>query len=432
MKIRTFFIFLLSLLSYFQVNAQNTTMIGDTLQLSIDGYKGGQIQWQFSTDSIKWTDIKGATIEKLNQVFTTSGFFRAKVINLKCEYYSNNTFIGIKSQIVENPLDDKYSDSQCQYQGIPTIVKTKDGTLWAAWYSGGSGEGPYNFVKLVNSFDDGLTWSKPILVVDPPYPIRAFDPCLWISPNNEIYLFWTEQNTISGKNASVNYSKLNYVESKLITTFPAKISDGVMINKPIVTSDSTWLLPIAVWGKASYVYSSKDGGKTFGMIGYSQVPNRTFDEHMLIELNDKSLWELVRTSYGIGQTFSYDQGKTWTTGEPSGLINANSRFHIRRLKSGNIILIHHMPPSNDMSRSYLTVSLSTDEGKTWPYNLLLDERMGVSYPDAMEDTDGNIYIIYDHNRFSDKEILYAKINENDIIRGKIAANSRLKQVVDKP
>ena len=33
-------------------------------------------------------------------------------------------------------------------------------------------------------------------------------------------------------------------------------------------------------------------------------------------------------------------------------------------------------------RSHLTALLSEDDGQTWPYYLLLDERNEVSYPDA--------------------------------------------------
>lgn len=46
-------------------------------------------------------------------------------------------------------------------------------------------------------------------------------------------------------------------------------------------------------------------------------------------------------------------------------------------------------------RSHLTAMLSEDDGETWPYTLLLDERNEVSYPDAKEADNGYIYVTRD-------------------------------------
>ncbi len=414
--------------------SQNKVMIGDTIVVTISDYFSGKVQWKSSTDMLNWNDVKGATNEKLIELFDNPISYKASVENSKCEYYTKPLEFLVKSQLIEYPTDNKYSSINCKFQGIPTIIKTNDGLLWIAWYAGGTGEGPDNFVKLVVSSNDGIFWSNLIIVADPPMPVKAFDPCLWLSPDNEVYLFWSQHNyTKPTNNSAVYFSKcLKYQKDSFSWSFPSIIADGVMLNKPIVTSYNNWMLPIAVWGLASYVYTSTDNGKTFILVGSSQVPNRTFDEHMLVELKDKRFWELVRTNYGIGQTFSSDGCKTWSEGEPSGLVNADSRFHIRRLKSGNILLIHHNPPQKDMSRSYLTASLSTDEGKSWTYNFVLDERTGVSYPDAFQDKDGYIYITYDRNRYSDKEILLAKISEQDITTGIISTGSFLKRIVNHP
>ena len=94
-------------------------------------------------------------------------------------------------------------------------------------------------------------------------------------------------------------------------------------------------------------------------------------------------------------------------------------------------------------RNNLTAMLSDDDGKTWPYKLLLDERSDVSYPDAKEADDGSIYLTYDRERGSFKdniadvmnsarEILTAKITEQDIIEGKlVSVGSFLKNIASK-
>ena len=68
-------------------------------------------------------------------------------------------------------------------------------------------------------------------------------------------------------------------------------------------------------------------------------------------------------------------------GTDSGFGGANSRAYIGRLKSGRILMINHY---NNTGRNNLTAMLSDDECNTWEYKLLIDERDGVSYPDAKE------------------------------------------------
>ena len=74
---------------------------------------------------------------------------------------------------------------------------------------------------------------------------------------------------------------------------------------------------------------------------------------------------------------------------------------------------------------------------------MLDERTSVSYPDGVEADDGYIYITYDRERgyhldsmekvyASAREILYAKITEEDIMAGALVnERSRLKVVATK-
>ena len=57
---------------------------------------------------------------------------------------------------------------------------------------------------------------------------------------------------------------------------------------------------------------STDNGESFERLGGSNVPRRSFDEHMILELKDGSLAMFVRTEYGIGVSYSFDSGKTWT------------------------------------------------------------------------------------------------------------------------
>jgi hypothetical protein len=103
---------------------------------------------------------------------------------------------------------------------------------------------------------------------------------------------------------------------------------------------------------------------------------------------------------------------------------------VRRLASGNLLLVKHGPLDARTSRSHLTAYISEDDGLTWGGGLMLDERLGVSYPDGQQTPDGLIRIIYDYNRVSDRNILMATFREEDVAAGKVVSHdASLRQIV---
>lgn len=332
----------------------------------------------------------------------------------------------------------KYTTPNRLWQGIPSIEVTKKGRIFMTFYSGGIDEEIGNF-SMVTVSDDGVNFSEPIAVAVKD-DNRCYDPCLWIDPLGRLWFTWAESPfpfRVCGAICD------DPDADELKWGVPFEMGREVMMNKPTVLSTGEWLFPIAVWNipikakgitdfsgetdRRAFAYKSVDNGKTFEKMGGVDMHNRSFDEHMILELNDGRLAMYVRTHYGIGVSYSYDRGKTWTKGENSGYGGPCSRFYIGRLKSGRILLVNHY---NFKGRNNLTAMLSEDDGKTWKYRLLLDGRSSVSYPDAKEADDGYIYIAYDRERgcnkhslkqtYSDaREILYAKITEQDIIAGKV-------------
>lgn len=344
----------------------------------------------------------------------------------------------------------KYNTDHRLWQGIPGIEVTKKGRIFITFYSGGTKEHIDNYALLLKS-DDGIHFGEPIAVAFKEN-YRCFDSCLWIDPLGRLWFIWS----FAPENAVYAAICDDPDADELVWSYIKRIGNDVMLNKPTVLTTGEWFFPVTVWptllgemnpiyattdeDRRAFVYKSTDNGETFTKFGGVAVPDRFGDEHMFLELKDGRIAMFVRTIYGIGVSYSYDRGKTWTSGEDSGLKGPNSRFHIKRLKSGRILLINHYEFDG---RNNLTAMLSEDEGKTWPYKLLLDERADVSYPDAVEHEDGYIYLTYDRERGSfrhslDKvyadarEILMAKITEQDIIEGKlISPESKLKCIVSK-
>lgn len=308
----------------------------------------------------------------------------------------------------------KYRASKRLWQGIPSIEVTKRGRIFLTFYSGGVKEEIGNYVIVIKSDDGGNHFSEPIVIVKEDNG-RCFDPCLWIDPLGELWLTWAKCPD-DGLYASVcrdpDAEELVWGEEFLV-------GHNVMMNKPIVVKSGEWLFPIAVWNdgirvlseeydtkiteKGSFVYATNDCGKTFQKLGFADVKDRHYDEHMILEMKDGSLRMFVRTKYGIGASNSYDGGRSWSKDFDTGYGGPCSRFHITRLRSGRILLINHFKFSG---RNNLTAMLSEDEGKTFPYKLLLDERE-VSYPDAKEADDGFIYVTYDRERGSYLYYLHA-------------------------
>ena len=169
-----------------------------------------------------------------------------------------------------------------------------------------------------------------------------------------------------------------------------------------------------------------------------------FCEHSVVERKDKQLVMFVRTKYGVGVARSDDKGQTWTEDKASAIYGPGTRFHVQRLKSGRILMVYHVDYREEyQGRNNLMAMLSDDDCKTWKYRLMLDPRNQVSYPDSKEADDGYIYITYDRERGAGKhsmdevyasarEILYARITEEDIMAGKLTnEGSRLQCVISK-
>jgi hypothetical protein len=356
--------------------------------------------------------------------------------------------------VIVRPGEEYHSASRKWFQGIPAIERSPGGRLWAAWYSGGCGEGSVNYVVLATSSDDGESWSEPVLVIDPPGLVRAFDQCLWHDPHGRLWLFWCQSHEWFDGRAGVFCIRTGDSDRETPQwTEPRRIADGVMMNKPTALSADEWLLPVAVWHfpptppadpppsssiSQCDVLSTKDGGETFCLRGGASLAAGQKYEHMIVERMNGDLWMLMRAVEGIGESSSTDRGKTWSPGRATDLACPDTRFFVRRLHSGKLLLVNHhdyMSREGEEGfhrRNNLTAFLSDDDGASWTGGLVLDERFQVSYPDGVQAEDGRIYIIYDHERTGCKEILMAVFREEDISAGKpVSADARLKVLVNR-
>lgn len=365
------------------------------------------------------------------------------------------------ANILTRPTEAKYQDPYRYWQGIPSIERTAQGRIYVNFYTGMKTETGGNFVVVNTSDDDGESWNSVQFVVEHDDPeVRVYDPCLWEDPLKRLWLTWNQSRDFFDGRIGVWASICeNPDDDSPVWSEPKRLANGIMMNKPTALKNGEWLFPCAIWSshppteehhlddeKFSNVYVSTDKGATTSYRGGADVPNRQFDEHMVVELEDGKLWMLVRCYDGIGESYSTDSGRTWSEGRKSHIDGPCSRFHIRRLESGRLLLINHYG-FNDKSdradidnqgnvktwkgRSHITALLSDDDGKTWPHSLLLDERTEISYPDATEGEDGFLYVVYDWERFEERKIYMARFTEDDIVKGALSdEKSKLKMLVN--
>ncbi len=368
----------------------------------------------------------------------------------------------------------EYGSSTRTFQMMPTIERTRTGRLWAAWTAGGFTEGPQNYIVLVTSTDDGGTWSSARLVIDPPGHVCAKDPTLWHDPRGRLWLFFSQHyGCWANRGAVWAIVTENADVDRPLWSAPRRFFDGGSLLKPIVLSSGAWLWSSdiaypnpagedslravnnyyrlglsgevleALFEQESkrppgpHVYRSMDEAETWEQLGTPIVPadagtiggNHGILERMIIERRDGSLWMLGRTRYGIGESTSDDGGRTWAPITDSGIPHPSSKFFIRRLESGALLLVRNDPVSFEegskdclecgfVNRTRVTAFLSHDEGRSWVGGLLLDERDEVSSPDGVQAADGAIYVIYDRKRMIEQEILMARFTETDVMKGK--------------
>ncbi len=358
-------------------------------------------------------------------------------------FITSSTWAAEDKPFLESPkvhtqkIGDEYRKETRKFQGIPSLARSPNGRIWAVWYASPTGgEDQNNYVVAVSSGDDGKSWSENSVVIDPDQtgPVRAYDPELWLDPDGRLWLFWAQAIAHDGTIAGVwAITTENPDGEHPEWSEPRRLTDGVMMCKPTVLSTGEWILPASTWRKtdnSARVVVSTDHGKTWTVRGGCQVPPkmRAFDEHMIVERQDGSLWMLIRSNTGtLLESVSTDRGKTWPIAKPSHIEHPSARFFIRRLASGKLLLVKH---HNTKKRNMLTAQLSDDEGQTWSPGLLLDERSTISYPDGVQAEDGQIYMIYDRNRTTDRQIYMAVFTEKDITKQTPGDATRLRVLIN--
>ena len=117
----------------------------------------------------------------------------------------------------------------------------------------------------------------------------------------------------------------------------------------------------------------KSSGFIFGWFQDRGLGAFACDEPVVIELRDKRIMMLARTTIGqLYRVLSSDGGENWDVPEPAGLTAAYAPCMVRRIPTtGDLVLIWNQVSRQEIETGYercrLSVAVSKDDGQTWTH-----------------------------------------------------------------
>ena len=303
-----------------------------------------------------------------------------------------------------------------------TIEQTAEGLI-AAWF-GGTDEKDPDVGIWVSRFIDGK-WTIPVEVAngvqnkDLRYP--TWNPVLFKKDNGEIVLYykvgpdprsWWGMYKTSGDNGKT-WSSENKIPDNLL---------GPIKNKPVRLPDGKILYPTSfetpeIWN--IYMETSDQDLKKWQKISIDNNGLNSIQPSVLFH-KDGALQLLCRSrNKTINQSWSKDNGKTWSALEQTSLPNNNAGTDAVTLADGKQLLVFN-PVTR--GRYKLGVAVSED-GIKWDAAVLLendsDNRAEYSYPAVIQTKDGMVHITYTWNRKLIKHVVIdpAKLQLKPIING---------------
>lgn len=151
---------------------------------------------------------------------------------------------------------------------------------------------------------------------------------------------------------------------------------------------------------ATMPYVSTDEGETWQRTRFLDIGGQGDHagaiEGTLVQRRDGKLWLLLRSYHGyFYESFSSDDGLTWSDPKPSAIHSTGSPGKLVRLQSGRLCLLWNALPSEGFKRrEELFLSLSEDDGASWsPARVIARNKGGrVSYPHVFEYAPGELWI----------------------------------------
>ena len=345
-------------------------------------------------------------------------------------FWSNQP--GVLDAYLPGCTTEKYDPATRRWVGISYVAKTACGRIWVSYMTGGFLEPDnLNYAVIQYSDDDGKTWSEDFIIIErDDADARLYSPILFYD-NSKLsvfmngYLMIIDNPDCEKPSENIHIPKNFYYTGYSWAHAPTKINEHYYIGTVENASTPTDIRIVAsangiVWEDIAKAYSIGGAAKKW-------------NEGQIAVLSDGKYMMLGRLDGGTGveRTYSDDDGYTWSgceTDLESPYVGPFTRLGLINTNDGGLLIINN---DSTERREKMTCWLSYDDGQTWPYKYVIDDRewgdsyWGISYPDAKCDDDGNIYITWDQ-RTPFGEINVCKLSVEDIKAGKIVTEGSYK------
>lgn len=311
------------------------------------------------------------------------------------------------------------------------LLELANGDLLACWFAG-SNEGNADISIVVARLNAGeSTWTMGEVISNDPERSEQ-NPSLFLHPNGEIWLMYTAQ--LSWRPETMEKFNMQYtaeIRRKISrdnghTWGPTETMfsrPGSFCRQKIqILSNGRWVFENWICfadesrcgNDATVIQISDDQGKTWREVPVPQSAGRVHAN--LIELEPGRLIALFRSRFAdnIYIAHSEDNGDTWTEPVRTCLPNNNSSISAIKLQSGSLALAYNEVGFCNETRKVVwpyqrcpvTLALSDDGGKTWPYKRVVEMGEGFvglyndvnnhryEYPVIMQGQDGKIHAAY--------------------------------------
>ena len=281
-----------------------------------------------------------------------------------------------------------------------TIAETKTGLI-AAWF-GGTDEKEPDVGIWVSRHQSGH-WTAPVEVANgvesPTKRYPTWNPVLFQPKTGPLLLFYKV-----GPNPDVWWGMLmTSADAGQTWSKPRRLPNGIVgpiKNKPVQLANGDLLSPSSSEdvGWRVHFERSADLGQTWAATPpVNDGKKISAIQPSILFHPDGELQALGRTRQGrIFETWSADDGRTWSEMTLTDLPNPNAGTDAVTLKDGRHLLIYN---PTTKGRSPLALAVSAD-GKAWSAALILENEPGkeFSYPAIIQTRDGLVHITYTWKR----------------------------------
>lgn len=373
---------------------------------------------------------------------------------------------GLYAQVLKKEAETLLFPLQQEHVHGSSVVELPGGDLLAAWFQG-SGERNSDDVRIMGARFKNGRWSVPFLLADTP-GLPDCNPVLFLNHKKELFLVWIAvqanrwEHSVLRVRTTTDYqgndaprwtwqdniflkpgdSFATEVEAGLKALPPTghgwseysppydrtiaeaardagKRSFGWMTRiKPLLLPGERIVLPLYSDGfNFSLMAVSDDDGHTWKP--GSPLAGRGPIQPALVRKKDGTLAAYLRDSGDAPTRVQYsesgDQGQSWTPAVKTDIPNTAS-VEALVLQNGLWVLINN---DTDRGRARLSLYVSDDEGKTWKWKHLLENREtgSYSYPALIQGADGRIHITYSfHPESNKKTIKYVQLKPENLTR----------------